>query len=261
MLNAALKSHDYALYGFQVLSDLLRGRPWTESGHFPRVTLCDFQVRYLANLNSYTVQCALLINFINEKVFAFFWCWYLLMVVITSCSCMFWIINSWLSSQRAAFVLKFIHIAASSDTQQELKITTRRPGQRIATLFTAPPHLMEKFVEKFLNNDGVFTLRLMANHAGDIIVMQVVKYLWLEFRERHWREFDIDFSHNGPFSSNNAKKVDTLGGEEKPLATRVILRQSVSDDSDRRNRTSSVPPKTRQAHSYPPLADSDSPLL
>ncbi|KAK6038461.1 hypothetical protein COOONC_24034, partial [Cooperia oncophora] len=35
----------------KVLQDLMNGKPWTESGHFPRVTLCDFEVRYLANLN------------------------------------------------------------------------------------------------------------------------------------------------------------------------------------------------------------------
>uniref|UniRef100_A0A1I8ARM7 Innexin n=1 Tax=Steinernema glaseri TaxID=37863 RepID=A0A1I8ARM7_9BILA len=84
LLNASLKSKEFALFGFQVLSDLFHGKAWTESGHFPRVTLCDFEVRYLANLNRYTVQCALLINIINEKVFAFFWCWYLILMVITS---------------------------------------------------------------------------------------------------------------------------------------------------------------------------------
>lgn len=50
-LNAALKSGEYMLFGFQVLSDLASGKPWSESGHFPRVTLCDFEVRYLANTN------------------------------------------------------------------------------------------------------------------------------------------------------------------------------------------------------------------
>uniref|UniRef100_A0A158P6M3 Innexin n=1 Tax=Angiostrongylus cantonensis TaxID=6313 RepID=A0A158P6M3_ANGCA len=51
ILNACLKSDEYLFFGFQVLQDLMNGKPWTESGHFPRVTLCDFEVRYLANLN------------------------------------------------------------------------------------------------------------------------------------------------------------------------------------------------------------------
>ncbi|VDO27812.1 unnamed protein product [Heligmosomoides polygyrus] len=36
----------------------------------------------------------------------------------------------------------------------------------------------------------VFILRMMANHAGDIVVVHVVKALWQEFRERNWREFE-----------------------------------------------------------------------
>ncbi|KAK5970516.1 hypothetical protein GCK32_013725 [Trichostrongylus colubriformis] len=31
---------------------------------------------------------------------------------------------------------------------------------------------------------------MMANHAGDIVVVHVVKALWQEFRERNWREFE-----------------------------------------------------------------------
>lgn len=44
LLNRFLGFPDYNFWGFQVLSDLAIGRPWEESGHFPRVTMCDFEV-------------------------------------------------------------------------------------------------------------------------------------------------------------------------------------------------------------------------
>jgi len=61
------------LYGFWFLYDIVMGREWAQSGHFPLVTLCDFEVRNVGNLNRYTVQCALLANLINEKLFLMIW--------------------------------------------------------------------------------------------------------------------------------------------------------------------------------------------
>lgn len=129
ILNACLKSDEYLFFGFQVLQDLMNGKPWTESGHFPRVTLCDFEVRYLANLNRYTVQCALLINIINEKVFAFLWCWYLLLVIITSLSTFCWLMNMLLPSEKIDYVFKFMQIAHSSDVKKQIKFLKQESSQ------------------------------------------------------------------------------------------------------------------------------------
>ena len=38
---------NYTFYGVQVLHDLTEGREWDQSGHFPRVTFCDFQAKKL----------------------------------------------------------------------------------------------------------------------------------------------------------------------------------------------------------------------
>ncbi|KAE9555333.1 hypothetical protein FO519_001492 [Halicephalobus sp. NKZ332] len=157
LLNAALKSEDYLLFGFQVLSDLASGKPWTESGHFPRVTLCDFEVRYLANLNRYTVQCALLINIINEKVFAFFWCWYLVLVLVTTFSALFWITNVILTSERVDYVLKYMQIAESSERKKRSKpMDSRECSLDAKEPFKLPDsYLLNKFVLQFLKSDGV----------------------------------------------------------------------------------------------------------
>ncbi|KHN79065.1 Innexin-19 [Toxocara canis] len=157
LLNAALKSDEYLLFGFQVLSDLLCGKPWTESGHFPRVTLCDFEVRYLANLNS--------------------------------CSTLFWMSSSIFLSEKVDYVLRFMRIAESAERNKECKMRNP-PARGLFAVVTLAPHLVDKFVADFLKSDGVFTLRLMANHAGELVVVDVVRCLWNEFRERNWREFE-----------------------------------------------------------------------
>lgn len=44
MLNSFLGT-DNLFYGFHILRDLLNGREWEVSGNFPRVTMCDFEVK------------------------------------------------------------------------------------------------------------------------------------------------------------------------------------------------------------------------
>lgn len=43
IMNEFLGQRDH-MWGFQILYDLTQGREWEESGNFPRVTLCDFEV-------------------------------------------------------------------------------------------------------------------------------------------------------------------------------------------------------------------------
>ncbi|MCP9265587.1 Innexin [Dirofilaria immitis] len=47
MLNNFLETSNYPFFGGHVLYDLIMGREWHDSGRFPRVTLCDFEIRVL----------------------------------------------------------------------------------------------------------------------------------------------------------------------------------------------------------------------
>ena len=50
---------DYHLYGVHVVEQLIRGQDWSHSERFPRVTLCEFEVRHQSRVHQYVVQCAL----------------------------------------------------------------------------------------------------------------------------------------------------------------------------------------------------------
>ena len=43
----------YAFYGIQVLLDLYKGTEWPSTGHFPRVTFCDFEAKKLGKNHLY----------------------------------------------------------------------------------------------------------------------------------------------------------------------------------------------------------------
>uniref|UniRef100_A0A915N5P4 Innexin n=1 Tax=Meloidogyne javanica TaxID=6303 RepID=A0A915N5P4_MELJA len=85
-LARALQTDRYQWYGISVIQDLMRGIPWQASGYFPRVSLCDFTVRQMANIQKYSVQCVLVINIFTEKIFILLWFWYGILLVATSIS-------------------------------------------------------------------------------------------------------------------------------------------------------------------------------
>jgi len=88
---------EYYIYGLTVVGALLKSSPtsvtldWPLSERFPRVTLCDVQIRQQGvNINSYTVQCVLPINLFNEKIFLLVWFWLIFVAVATFVNLLHW---------------------------------------------------------------------------------------------------------------------------------------------------------------------------
>jgi hypothetical protein len=148
-------------YGLQVLNDLMNGREWEESGHFPRVTLCDFEVKVLGNVHRHTVQCVLMINMFNEKIFLFLWFWYFLLAGATVCSLLYWIYISIVPSRQLNFVGKYL--------------------SGIEGYKMVDNQSLRKFVFSYLKQDGVFLLRMVAAHAGELPCYELSKALWYQF--------------------------------------------------------------------------------
>ncbi|CAI4225664.1 unnamed protein product [Auanema sp. JU1783] len=64
---------------------------WPTLRAFPRVTFCDFSIHDLGNIRTYSIQCLLMINMINEKIFLFQWLWFMILVAATVVSGLIWI--------------------------------------------------------------------------------------------------------------------------------------------------------------------------
>ncbi|EJW86712.1 innexin family protein, partial [Wuchereria bancrofti] len=77
------------LWGYQLIKDLWTGKDWATTGHFPRVVYCDYIKHELANVQRRTVQCALAINILNEKVFAVMSAWLLLLLAVNIISAIY----------------------------------------------------------------------------------------------------------------------------------------------------------------------------
>ena len=154
---------DYKLYGVQMLRDLANGVEWTESGHFPRITMCDFSIRTLGNRHNYTVQCVLMINLFNEKIFIFLWFWFFILAIATIVSLFYWIYRMTSSAERYRFVKHYLKISRTYDNDRHYQI-------------------LRNFVDNKLRTDGVFLLRLINLNAGDIVTTDLVTDLWARYR-------------------------------------------------------------------------------
>nr|pir hypothetical protein C18H7.2 - Caenorhabditis elegans [Caenorhabditis elegans] len=166
LLNSFLQTSDYPMFGAHVLYDLFMGREWRDSGKFPRVTLCDFEIRVLGNVHRHTVQCVLVINMLTEKIFIFLWLWLTVLAIVTALNLIFWFIALVSNSCREHFVSK--HLDIQSDQ-------------------------ISRFVHRFLRADGVFLLQMIASHSGNLMAAKVsslklfyfvTEQLWMIFVRR-----------------------------------------------------------------------------
>ena len=63
------------------------------SADFPRTTQCDVTIYNLGNRQSSSIQCLLIINALNEKVFILLWIWYTVLLTYTIIAIIRWIIT------------------------------------------------------------------------------------------------------------------------------------------------------------------------
>lgn len=156
---------DYHFYGIDVMRSLASGEDWTQSPRFPRVTMCDFKVRRLGNVQRYTVQCVLPINLFNEKIYLFVWFWMVFVAAVLCFSFLTWLLRSIFRTDRHRYIKKHLRLMEKLERETDLKMAPR-------------------FVEEYLKQDGVFVLRLVGHNTNAITVTDLTCSLWDNYRQK-----------------------------------------------------------------------------
>lgn len=159
MLDAFL-GHNFHVYGIYVLSRFLSGQDWSSSERFPRVTLCDFEIRHQNRIHEYIVQCVLTINLFNEKIFLFIWFWYAFLSIVAVTSVIRWMIRALYWPSSVAYVRKQL---------RAFDIQFREHG------------VLQKFTENYLRRDGMFLLRLVSMNIGEVVAGETLCGLWSNY--------------------------------------------------------------------------------
>ncbi len=165
MLDAFLGTN-YHMYGIEVVKRFVNKDDWTISERFPRVTMCDFQVRHMNQLHRYVVQCVLPINLFNEKIFIFIWFWYAFLSVSTIISFFKWLWNLTFWPGQIQYVKRSLRASGCASNKKDRDI-------------------IEKFAAKYLKRDGIFIIRLIGNNIGHLVASEVLSGLWENYGPEH----------------------------------------------------------------------------
>ncbi|GMT10764.1 hypothetical protein PFISCL1PPCAC_2061, partial [Pristionchus fissidentatus] len=172
LVNKFLETDESHVYGYSVLRDLLFGKSWQESGNFPRVTLCDFEVRVLGNTQRHSVQCVLVINIFNEKIFILIWLWFILLFVASTLDMLYWFSISLFHRDRFRFILRHLELTSDPDKPELFRKEKRKQVE----------HFLRTYLKKV---DGVLVLRMIALHAGVMFCTEIVDALWKRYVSQH----------------------------------------------------------------------------
>ncbi|CAI2303114.1 unnamed protein product [Caenorhabditis sp. 36 PRJEB53466] len=152
---------DSYFWGAEVTGDLWAGREWPETGNFPRVTMCEYEVRNLDNIHKHAVQCVLMINMFNEKIFVALWWWLSVLTVVTLTNTIYWFIRASGTSVSKKFIQPYVE-----DIDPKVKNNRGK---------------LQQFVSEFLSPDTVFLLRLIELNNGKTPVVELIRDMWKRF--------------------------------------------------------------------------------
>ena len=169
-------------YGFDVWYNIfIKKSVLIDSPYFPRVALCDLNIRELGNLHRYTVQCVLPINMLNEKVFSLAWFCFIIVFILNLHAFLLTLYRTFIASQQIAFIRTLYRTATPKVEVND--------------------DLFEKFVREFLRQDGILILHLIYHNGDAFLASGTVRHLFhnyqltqRKFESSKMKTFELDSS-------------------------------------------------------------------
>uniref|UniRef100_A0AAF5Q2G7 Innexin n=1 Tax=Wuchereria bancrofti TaxID=6293 RepID=A0AAF5Q2G7_WUCBA len=133
------------------------------SSYFPLITFCDIERQTLGKVEINTLQCVLMLNFINEKIFFMLWYWISLLFVLSLTDFIITLVQC-LRPQCREALIKFYLQGGEFDDKYFFLLRDER--------------YLHIYIMEFLGLDGVLLLRFINNHAGIKVTQDITVGLW-----------------------------------------------------------------------------------
>ncbi len=142
----------------------------------------------------YSVQCVLMINMFNEKIYLTMWYWSMFLSVLNLINLLYCLGISMNPRERVRYIRNFIRTSPDED-ETEIRI-------------------QKKFVLRFLRQDGVLLIKKISYHASPIAAVKLTRSLYDDFKmrkiRRRWKKLFV--------TETKASQTDIVT-EKKPNCT------------------------------------------
>jgi len=207
LLNEFLGNRFY-IFGWEILVAFVQGSDWSMSPRFPRMTLCDIDLRQLTNVQRWTFQCVLPINMYNEKFFVFLWFWFVIISFLSLLNFIATIILALVPNYRETFVKKYLK-------------TTKIIKQEACTKKT-----INKFIFRYLKQDGVFVLKQISDNTNTVVTQDVFKVLWELFIETEKQYDNVNKFPHLPDDPNVSTPLIISNGTLHHISEEEIMKRT-----------------------------------
>ncbi|CAJ0594746.1 unnamed protein product [Cylicocyclus nassatus] len=170
MLSCFVGQGDY-FWGYHLLSTVVSGTDDPNTGIFPRIVLCDVARFALANLHQEHMQCVLMLNFINEKIYTFLWFWIVFVAIASTFSAIRYTVALFLPMYRGLIADNFL-------PTQDVLFSNAAAEHGVRPTPVASRALVDYFVHKVLRCDGILLLSFINVNAGGLVTHDIAHQLW-----------------------------------------------------------------------------------
>ncbi|XP_060068060.1 innexin unc-9-like [Ylistrum balloti] len=162
IMNAVLKSENQSSFGLQLADDIFSNQTlhWrTSSLKLQKGFLCDFSIRKLSMVHSFTTQCFYSNITYYEMVFGIMWLVFVLVSITTTFSGLNQLLLVLVPLFRRRFVKRYLHLSE--------EMTSSPSDNDIA-----------RFAGSEITEDGVMILKAIGEASSEHLVRDAVIYLW-----------------------------------------------------------------------------------